>query len=184
MDALLKEYIPHAPKLGLYVAPNIPKKLLRNARSNYAPDVAPDDVLVLYDATLLKSGKDGALFLPDQLICQNNALQAVQLIRYADIVGVHQERKWLGGVKVQVDVNQGRATVTHAIDFSGKKKAAPYVTRFLQEAMVREARPDAAEPVRSLAQTDVAAVRDALEELVDAGQLTKEDFEHILSVLG
>ena len=130
MDALLREYLPHAPKLGLFVAPEIPKAKLSAALGDYATNVQADEVIALYDATRLGSGKDGALFLVDRLVFQNNNLQTPRAIRYDDIVRVDAKRKLLGGRKVEIDVNQGRATVTESIDFSGRPGAAEYVERF------------------------------------------------------
>lgn len=45
----------------IYLAPNIPKKLLNNALDSYGLDVDPTDILALIDDTMLGSGKDGCL---------------------------------------------------------------------------------------------------------------------------
>jgi hypothetical protein len=58
-------------------------------------------------------------------------------MRYEDIVNVVSKKRFLGGMMVLVDHNQGHATVTHTIDFSGKGEAAQYVARFLHEAMIQ-----------------------------------------------
>ncbi len=52
----------------IYVSPDIPKKLLSNAVSAYAPHVDPSEVLVLIDDTVFGSGKDGALVTADELV--------------------------------------------------------------------------------------------------------------------
>lgn len=52
----------------IHVSPNIPKKLLSNAVSAYAPHVDPGEVLVLIDDTVFGSGKDGALVTADELV--------------------------------------------------------------------------------------------------------------------
>ena len=178
MDALLREYLPHAPKLGLFVAPEIPKAKLSAALGDYATNVQADEVIALYDATRLGSGKDGALFLVDRLVFQNNNLQTPRAIRYDDIVRVDAKRKLLGGRKVEIDVNQGRATVTESIDFSGRPGAAEYVERFLREAMLASP----AEEGRSA--TDAPAVQLALDRLVADGLLTDEDRLRMLAALG
>ena len=178
MDALLREYLPHAPKLGLFVAPEIPKAKLSAALGDYATNVQADEVIALYDATRLGSGKDGALFLVDRLVFQNNNLQTPRAIRYDDIVRVDAKRKLLGGRKVEIDVNQGRATVTESIDFSGRPSAAEYVERFLREAMLASP----AEESRSA--TDAPAVQLALDRLVADGLLTDEDRLRMLEALG
>lgn len=177
MDALLREYLPHAPKLGLFVAPEIPKAKLSAALGDYATNVQADEVIALYDATRLGSGKDGALFLVDRLVFQNNNLQTPRAIRYDDIVRVDAKRKLLGGRKVEIDVNQGRATVTESIDFSGRPGAAEYVERFLREAML------ASPAAENDAETDVTAVQLALDRLVRDGLLAEEDRLRMLRVL-
>jgi hypothetical protein len=187
MRAVLQEYIPHAPNIGLHVAPHIPSRLLENACADYAPEVQAAQVIVLYDATLLGSAKDGALFLDDRCVVQNHDLESTQLIRYEDIVGVEERSKWfgLGGAEVSIDVNQGRATVTHSIDFSGNKEAAPYVVRALQEAMLRAGRREEGRDDANGGppETDVSAVRAALQQLFEEGRLTREDFERLVKQL-
>ena len=178
IDTLLREYIPHAPNLGLYVAPEIPKAKLSAARHDYAGDMKRDDVLALYDATRLGSGKDGALFLADRLVFQNNNLQTPRTIHYDDIVRVDAKRKLLGGRKVEIDVNQGRATVTESIDFSGRPGAAEYVERFLKEAMLASPAGEGGDST-----TDMTAVRCALDRLVNDGLLSEEGRTRMLTSL-
>ena len=178
MDALLRDLLPTAPDLGLFVRPDIPDKKLHAAIGDYAPDVSPGDVIALYDATRLGSAKDGALFLGDRFVFQNNDLQAPRTIRYEDIVGVKAKRKLLGGREVEVTVNRGRATVTEVVDFSGQAGAAEFVERFLHEAMVRSA-----SAPREANATDVDAVRQALDPLVADGALTAADRDRMLALL-
>ena len=179
MRDLIREYLPTAPDLGLFVAPDIPEPKLKAAVSDYAPDVSPEAVLALYDATRLGSAKDGALFLADRLVFQNNDLQAPRSVRYEDVVGVRSKRQLLGGRRVDVEVNRGRATITESLDFSAQGDAAEYVERFLREAMLRGAGPLAPE-----AATDRAAVSEALDALVASGALTPADLERMLAALG
>lgn len=181
---LIREYLPHAPDMGLYVAPEIPDRKLMAALSDYAREVEPEDVLALYDATRLGSAKDGALFLADRVVFQNNDLQSPRPIRYEDIVGVEAKRKLLGGRSVNVDLNRGRATVTETIDFSGQPAAAEYVERFLREAMMRSMRSHTDGPTASPARgTDRRAVETALDGLVQAGRLSVEDRQRMLDAL-
>ncbi|NBB72878.1 MAG: hypothetical protein GVY35_04270 [Bacteroidetes bacterium] len=189
MDDLIRELIPHAPQLGLYVAPNVPAEKRRNALSDYGDGMGPDEVMALYDATLTGNAKDGALLAADRLIFQNTDLEAAQTVRYRDLVGVTSKRRLLGGRKVVLDVNRGRATFQLTMDFSGSGEAAQYVTRFLEEAMHRSARADMASAAPDTegdepAATDVEAVRAALDELRAAGQLTKADYHRLLQALG
>ena len=179
MTDLIREFLPHAPDHGLFVVPEIPDRKLVAALGDYAPDVEPEAVLALYDATRLGSAKDGAVFLADRVVFQNNDLQSPRPIRYEDIVGVEAKRKLLGGRSVNVDLNRGRATVTESIDFSGQPGAAEYVERFLREAMLRSVR-QVASPATG---TDRDAVAAALDRLVASGQLDAADRRRMLDVL-
>lgn len=189
MDDLIRELIPHAPQLGLYVAPNVPADKRRNALSDYGDGMEPDEVMALYDATLTGNAKDGALLAADRMTFQNTDLEAAQTVRYRDLVGVTSKRRLLGGRKVVLDVNRGRATFQLTVDFSGSGEAAQYVTRFLEEAMHRSARADMASAAPDAegdepGATDVEAVRAALDELRAAGQLAEADYHRLLQALG
>lgn len=184
MKALAREYLPQAPQHGLYLAPDIPEDKLRAAIRDYAAGTESGAVLALYDATRLGSAKDGALFLADRFVYQNNDLTPAQTVRYEDIVRVAEKRLFLGGRKVELDVNRGRATTTHALDFSGRPDAAEFVARFLHEAMLASARRDAAVIARAeKGTTDVAAVRRALDRLRGEGKLSEADHERLLAAL-
>ncbi len=185
MQDLIRELLPQAPQHGLYRAPSIPDDKLRAAIRDYASEVSAEAVLALYDATRLGSAKDGALFLSDRLVYQNNDLTPAQTIRYEDIVRVAEKRLFLGGRKVELDVNQGRATTTHALDFSARAEAAEFVARFLNEAMLASARADAGArlPDESTPGTDVEAVERVLGELRAAGTLAEEDYRRLMAVL-
>ena len=180
MDALLREYLPTAPDLGLFVVPDIPASKLNAAIGDYARGVDPDEVLALYDATRLGSAKDGALFLVDRLVFQNNDLQAARTVRYEDIVGVRSKRKLLGGRALEIDLNRARATVTETLDFSGQPGAVEYVERFLQQALLHGASRPPADPTGG---TDRRAVGDALDRLVALGRLTDADRQRMLDAL-
>ena len=182
MEDLLRDRLPHAPQMGLFVVPDLPADRLSNALSDYARDVKRDEVLALYDATLSGTGGDGAVFARDRFVFQNNNLQATQTVRYSDLVGVKAESRWLGlgGKLVTLTVNRGRATFELSMDFSGAPEAASYVATFLDAAMVEDidftpaAEPDA---------TDVTAVRDALQRLRTEQKLTEVDFSRLMTVL-
>ena len=184
MTDLLREYLPTAPDLGLYVVPDIPASKLRAALADYAPEVDPADVVALYDATRLGSAKDGAVFLDDRLVFQNNDLQPARTVRYEDVVGVRGKRKLLGGREVQIDLNRARATVTETLDFSGQPGAAEYVERFLQQVLAVGVRAEAPPPDPSAeGTTDRRAVEDALDRLVALGRLAGADRQRMLDVL-
>ena len=188
MNALVRDLIPHAPQMGLYVEPDIPGDKRRNALQDYADEMTPGEVLALYDATLMGNAKDGALFASDRFVFQNSDLESAQTVRYRDLVGVTVKRRLLGGRKVQLDVNRGRATFQLTMDFSGSTEAAEYVARFLDEAMHQSAAADMASPGPAAAaqgdeETDVDAVRAALNDLRDRGQLAAADYRRLLAVL-
>ena len=180
MTRLIREYLPTAPDLGLYTAPDIPPAKLRAALADYAPEIDPADVRALYDATRLGSAKDGAVFLDDRLVFQNNDLQPARTVRYGDIVGVRGKRKLLGGREIDIDLNRARATVTETLDFSGQPGAAEYVERFLQQVLTHGARmPD--DPTADV--TDRPAVQEALDRLVALGRLADADRQRMLDAL-
>ena len=172
------DLLPTAPDHGLYSGADIPPAKLAAAVRDYARDVSPADVLALYDATRLGSAKDGALFLADRLVFQNNDLQQPRTIRYDDLVGVRQTRSFLGGRAIEMDLNRARATVTETLDLSAHPGAAEFIERFLHEAMLASVQPEPGG-----AETDVQAVSDALGALVRAGHLTPTDHTRLLSVL-
>ncbi len=178
MTSLLREYLPTAPDLGLYTAPDIPPSKLRAALADYAPEVEAADVLALYDATRLGSAKDGAVFLADRMVFQNNDLQPARTIRYGDIVGIRSKRKLLGGREIHIDLNRARATVTETLDFSGQPGAAEYVERFLQQALAL-----GVVPTESASETDRRAVEAALDQLVAVGALAGADRQRMMDAL-
>ncbi|MEM9998888.1 MAG: hypothetical protein AAF809_14395 [Bacteroidota bacterium] len=188
MHALVREYLPHAPQHGLYVAPEIPRGKLQGALGDYAKGVHPNDVLALYDATRLGSAKDGVVFLADRLVYQNHDFQPPLTIRYRDVVRVQEKKQFLGGRKLDVDVNRGRATVTDTLDFSAHPEASEYVSRLLQQVLIadvdamleQEAAPP--EPASEVG-TDLIAVRAALDKLHELGRLTDEDRSRMLDAL-
>jgi hypothetical protein len=180
MRDLVLELLPHAPRLGLHLSPQIPDDKLRRAVRDYARDVDPASVLALYDATRLGSAKDGALFLEDRFVFQNHALQDALSVRYEDVVRVEEKRQLLGGRRVEIDVNRGRATVTETIDFSAHADAAEYVARLLKEAMLRPPSPSKPEQ----ATTDLGAVEAALADLERNGLLSAEDRRAMRAAIG
>jgi hypothetical protein len=190
MKDLVRELIPHAPQMGLYVVPNIPADKQRNALRDYADEMAPDEVLALYDATLTGNAKDGALFAADRFVFQNSNLEAAQTVQYRDLVGVTVKRRLLGGRKVKLDINRGRATFQLTMDFSGSAEAAQYVARLLEEAMHQSAAADmaslgdaSADDPSSAAETNVEVVRATLDDLRAAGHLSDDDHQRLLAVL-
>lgn len=188
-SALLQEFLPHAPQHGLYRAPDIPRPKLGAAIDDYGKAaVTRDEVLALYDATRLGSAKDGALFCADRLVYQNNNLSAPRTVHYDDIVRVEAKKLFLGGRRLEMDVNEARATVTERLDFSAHAEAAAFVERFLKEVLLMSSDPDrvaapAAPPSIPAASTDVQVVAESLEDLVEAGLLAAQDRDRMMAVL-
>jgi len=181
---LLRERLPHAPQMGLYVVPDLPDRPLRNALSDYATDVDRPEVLALYDATLSGTGGDGAVFCADRFVFQNNDLQAAQTVRYPDLVGVDATSRWwgLGGKTVDLTVNRGRATFDLTLDCSGAPAAAEHMASFLHAAMLRGVDLDAEEEGGG-GTTDVEAVRRSLDRLRSEQKLSPADHERLLDAL-
>lgn len=179
MDRLIREVLPHAPRFGLYCSPDIPAEKVEAARRAYASHVAASRVVALYDATLFGSARDGVLFLPDRLVYQNNPVSPPQTIPYADIVDVEVRRMVLGGRKLVVQVTEASATVSHELDFSAHREAADAVARLLGELMLQPPSPGTG----GRPHTDHAAVRAALQHLVETGRLTDADRRRMLDAL-
>ncbi len=192
MEKLIRELIPHDPTIGLYVVPDIPFKKLHNAIEDYAKKVRRRDVVALYDATLMGSAKDGALFLHDRIVFQNNNLEPANDVQYVDIVQVELKKKMIGGQRLHLTVNRGRATINLELDFSGKAKAASYVGRLLEDIMFksidvemeREPKLRRDEPLpKGSGNTDVRVVEETLIALVREGRLSEDDFREMMRVL-
>ncbi len=184
MKHLAETLLPHDPGLGLYVAPRIPREKLRNAIRDYAAGVSESDVLALYDATRIGSAKDGAVFTADRLVFQNNDLSPVRDVRYADMVGVAEKRKLMGGRSMTIEVNRGRATFDVVLDFSGRPGACRYVAAFLQEAMLSPLEEGEGAGVSGDVATNPAEVRAALEALQARGALSASDLAAMLQAIG
>ncbi len=184
VEELIRDRLPHAPQMGLYVVPNLPERKVKNARSDYAADVDRAVVLALYDATLSGTGGDGAVFAPNRFVFQNNDFQSVQTVQYQDLVGVEAGNRWFGfgGKKVDLKVNRGRATFELSMDFSGAPDAAGYVADFLHAAMLKDVEFDSTEEAPPN-ETDVAAVRRALNRLYEEGKLSESKYDRLVDVL-
>ena len=142
--------------------------------------------VALFDATLMGSAKDGAVFAIDRFVFQNNDLEPAHEVRYEDIVHVEKKRSLLRGAKIYMDINRGRATFALTLDFSGKPDAMGFLYRFLHEAMVLPVAPRP-EPVppghHTVAGSDLHAVRQALDKLRVQGLLAETDYQRMLDVL-
>ena len=186
MRDLIHELIPHAPHMGLYVAPNIPADKLHNALRDYAPSMQPGEVVALYDGTLMGSAKDGAVFASDRFVFQNTDLEPPHEVRYEEVVHVEKKSGVLKGKKVFLEVIRGRGTFALKLDVSARPEAMAYLYRFLHEAMLLPAEPVSEPPpgARTAAGTDLHAVRQALGTLRAQGLLAEVDYQRLLDALG
>lgn len=174
MHSLITDLLPHAPKMGLYVAPDVPKKKLRGAVRDYAKGVHPEDVIALYDGTLLGNGRDGAIFLDDRLIFQNSDFEPAQTVHYRDLVNLVTKRSRLRGAYIEMEVNRGRATFSAKLDLSKNPGSLEYIERLLQNVMLL---PEQSTP----GETDWNTVSRVLEELRSSGKLTEADFHRLMN---
>lgn len=187
MKRLISDLLPHAPQMRLYVAPNIPENKLKNAVDDYGNGVQESDVIALFDATLMGSAKDGALFLEDRFLFQNSPVDPKHEVKYTDLIAVTTQRKLMGGRKVNLKVNRARATMDIQMDCSVKPEAATYIARFLNEALLHTAAREMDNPDAlrlSKAGSDLDALEDALMELRRKGLLAEADYTRILQSLG
>lgn len=169
MTELVRDLIPHAPQMGLYVAPEIPPDLLRNAVESVGGGTKPDAVLALFDNSIFGNARDGALLTGDGIIFRKSG-QPVHMVRYEDITHVDKKKGFFSKA-LHLDVNRGRATFTVTIDVSNNAEALDYLHRFLQETMLQTT------PVGT---TDWDAVQQALMALRRRGLLTHEDYARLM----
>lgn len=179
MEDLVTRYIPHAPKFGLFVRPDIPSELVGNAIEDYAKDVPESDVIALLDETYRKDGKDGVVFTAQYLVFQNYDFERPRKIWYKDIVQCVEKRKWMS-TELHLDVNSGSATISEAIKFNYNRKACEYVYRFIVEVMRLV---DARAGSRTLS-TNWPSVRLALRRLLDDGEITRADYDRLMTHVG
>jgi len=175
MRTLIEDLLPHAPKMGLYVAPGIPEKRLRGATRDYAKDAHPEDILALYDGTFLGNGRDGAVFLEDRLIFQNSDIEPSQTVHYRDIVFVESSRSRLRGAHIGIEVNRGRATFSVKLDLSKHPESLEFIEKLLRKVMLLPEPADSKE-------TDWGAVSKALDRLRSSGNLTESDYQRLMSL--
>jgi len=175
MRSLIQELLPHAPKIGLFVTPEIPSKRLRGATRDYAKEIHPEDIIALYDGTFLGNGRDGVIFLDDRFVFQNSDLEPSQTIRYHDIVFVESNQSKLRGSYIQIEVNRGKATFSVKLDLSKHPRSLEYIEKLFQQLMLAPETIDAQK-------TNWDAVSKALDGLHSAGHLTESDHQRILKL--
>lgn len=182
VETLVRERLPHAPQMGLYVAPDIPEAKLRAARSAYGSGL-DEPALALYDATRFGTGRSGALFGAHRF-CFQNLIETPQHVAYTDLVGIDTRKSLLGGRRLVLVINRARATFEHEMDFSARAEALPYVEAFLREALVH---PLAASPARR--ETGASAPAAGADEAIalleqQAAVLTPEQRRRLERLLG
>ena len=164
VEALVRQYLPHAPQLGLYVQPGIPGHLLRAAEDAFGA-VLREPALALYDATRFGSAKDGALFGPTAF-CFQNLVEAPQRIAYTELIRVWPEKKLLSGNALHLEVNRARALFSLKMDFAARADALPYVQRFFEAAIAESTEAELSDAGlgvdEALARLEAAAAADTL----------------------
>lgn len=78
-----------------FFAPNIPSKKLQNAINKYASEIAPKDVLILLDETVLGSAKEGLLVTEDVIYCKSIG-QKIKAVKLKDIAEISHQSKFTG----------------------------------------------------------------------------------------
>jgi len=84
VEAILDFHLPSLVGDATYVAPEIPEKKLHGALQKYAPDIDPDDVLFLFDGTVLGSAKEGVL-LTKSAVCLSGLSCRQVRVRLLDV---------------------------------------------------------------------------------------------------
>ena len=104
---------------------NIPEIKLKNAIDSYAQNVAPKEVLLLYDDTLFGGAKDG-LLLTDDAVHWRNLGDSAERVRYCEVKNV----KFIYGILVaEIEIND-----TKKIHITGPRKneIAKAIARMIQ----------------------------------------------------
>lgn len=68
----------------LYVAPNISEKRIKNAIASYAPNLSPNEIIVLIDSTMFGGGSDG-LILTDTGLYAKDIMKKPKSIKFSEI---------------------------------------------------------------------------------------------------
>jgi len=90
----------------LFVGKTIPPNKVNNAIKSYAPQVSPEDVLILYDNTFFRTAKDGFLLTADTIYWYHPGLDADQ-IRYTEILKVNWKSasSWSSSTHILINEN-------------------------------------------------------------------------------
>lgn len=153
INTYLKEYAHTLLGDGTHIAPNVPDKKLNGAIKNYAEDALPEHVIVLYDSTLFKSGKEGMLFLGDRFYFKP-LLEKPICVYYKDLKRVELDRE----VTYKNDKRKEKLHVvmhTEQYDYSLSDKLATYNVEGVVELL-----------------NGIAALKDKEDELVNVSQVT------------
>ncbi|TCI22621.1 hypothetical protein [Exiguobacterium sp. SL-9] len=153
INTYLKEYAHTLLGDGTHIAPNVPDKKLNGAIKNYAEDALPEHVVVLYDSTLFKSGKEGMLFLGDRFYFKP-LLEKPICVYYKDLQRVDLDRE----VTYKNDKRKEKLHIvmhTEQYDYSLSDKLATYNVEGVVELL-----------------NGIAALKDKEDELVNVSQVT------------
>ncbi|MCT4796355.1 hypothetical protein [Exiguobacterium alkaliphilum] len=153
INTYLKEYAHTLLGDGTHIAPNVPDKKLNGAIKNYAEDALPEHVVVLYDSTLFKSGKEGMLFLGDRFYFKP-LLEKPICVYYKDLQRVDLDRE----VTYKNDKRKEKLHIvmhTEKYDYSLSDKLATYNVEGVVELL-----------------NGISALKDKEDELINVSQVT------------
>ncbi|WP_214823587.1 hypothetical protein [Exiguobacterium sp. s28] len=153
INTYLKEYAHTLLGDGTHIAPNVPDKKLNGAIKNYAEDALPEHVVVLYDSTLFKSGKEGMLFLGDRFYFKP-LLEKPICVYYKNLQRVDLDRE----VTYKNDRRKEKLHIvmhTEQYDYNLSDKLATYNVEGVVELL-----------------NGIAALKDKEDELVNVSQVT------------
>jgi|GEM_PF-3019923 len=83
--------LPKEKNPALYYAPDIPGKKLEKAIKSYAQDLNPDQVFVLWDSTILGSGKKGFL-ITEEAFRYSEVMDKPWIVPYRSVENISLEK--------------------------------------------------------------------------------------------
>jgi hypothetical protein len=105
VNLFIKENIEKIAKKGIYIVPNIPEKKLNNILTAFKCENSRNNILAIYDNSLLGNAKEGLVFTGERILYNNGELFE---FKYKDM----KEFKYIRNVLVN---NKGKEEVEHYI---------------------------------------------------------------------
>ena len=95
----------------MYISPNIPEKIMHGAVNKYANDLIPEEVLAIWDNTILENGKSGVLF-------------SKKAIYFTDFLSKSKSIKYNQISSVEIDYDKKRSPYSSNLIFNLKNGSA------------------------------------------------------------